>query len=334
MEPTSANARDVRARLLLLTAPYTRPQTRRSLTQLALTLTLWLAAYTAGMVLIQRSWWLGAALSAVASLFVVRLFILQHDCGHRSLFPSHKANDLVGFWLGVITLTPFRCWRRFHALHHSHTGNLDRRGPGDIVTLTVREYQALPPWQRLRYRVYRHPLVLLVLGPPLLFLFRHRTTYKVPRDWRTERHSVHLTNVAIATQLVGVCLCGQALPALVFQALMTSLASQIGAWLFYVQHQFPHAYWKREAEWEHAQASLLGASHCELPQPLRWITADIGLHHLHHLNARIPNYRLSECFDRHPEFTHAPRLGLRDGWRCWRLRLWDEDAQQLVPFPA
>jgi omega-6 fatty acid desaturase (delta-12 desaturase) len=323
-----------RAGLLAVSSQYGQAQTRRSVIQLLVTASLWLSGYALGITLMQRSAVLGTVAAILAAAFVMRLFIIQHDCGHRSFFRSHRANDLLGFWLGILTMTPYRCWRRFHAQHHSNASNLDRRGYGDIYTLTTREYEALSPKERLAYRLYRHPLVLLVIGPPLLFILRQRTTYKIPCEWKVERRSVHLTNLGIAGLLAGICLVYDPLPALGFHLLTLSFAAIAGVWLFYVQHQFPDAYWKRDGEWESWRASMEGASYYELPAALRWLTANIGLHHIHHLDARVPNYRLYECFKRHPEFANPPRLGLRESLACLRLRLWDDQANRMVPFPA
>jgi omega-6 fatty acid desaturase (delta-12 desaturase) len=323
----------MRAHLLSLTGQYGQAQLKRSVTQLAVTLTLWLASYAGGMALMRHSAILGCLGAIVAAAFVVRLFMIQHDCGHRSFFRSHRANDLLGFWLGIVTMTPYRCWRRFHAQHHSSSGNLDRRGLGDIFTLTTEEYEALPPARRFAYRVYRHPLVLIVIGPPLLFILRQRSTYKVPRDWSVERRSVHLTNLAIVVMLTALCFVLDPLQVLGFHLLMMSLAAIAGVWLFYVQHQFPEAYWKHDGEWEAWRAGMEGATYFDLPTPLRWLTANIGVHHIHHLDARIPNYRLYECFQSHPEFANPVRLGLRESIACLRLRLWDESANRMVPLP-
>ncbi len=332
-EKLDGESHGMRARLLSISAPYGRAQPVRSVTQLSLTLCLWLASYAAGLAFSGRSSWAFAVAAPMAAAFVVRLFMVQHDCGHRSFFRSHRANDIVGFWLGVLTMTPYQCWRRFHAQHHVNSGNLDRRGQGDIVTLTTHEYEALTPAGRLRYRLYRHPLVLLLIGPPLLFIVRQRTTFKVPAGWKAERRSVHLTNVFVVLLLAMAC-CFYS-PALVlgFHLAVMSMAAIAGVWLFYVQHQFPDAYWQRDGEWESWRASMEGATYYELPGALRWLTANIGLHHIHHLDARIPNYRLYECFQRHPEFANPPRITLRESWGCLKLRLWDAASGHMVPLP-
>jgi omega-6 fatty acid desaturase (delta-12 desaturase) len=324
---------NARARLLAITSAYAGGSTGRSVRQLAVSLGLYLSCHLAGMAALREGLGVVAlALVLPTGLFIVRLFVIQHDCGHRSFFHSRRANDCIGSCLGVITMTPYHCWRRFHAQHHIHSGNLDRRGLGDISVVTRAEYSALPPSSRLLYRLYRHPLVLFLIGPTLLFVLRQRTTYKVPLEWHAERLSVHWTNCGVAALLLSQFgLFG--IGGLAFSLAAMSVASTVGVWLFYVQHQFPDAYWKREAQWESWRASMTGATYYELPPVLRWLTANIGLHHIHHLDARIPNYRLYECFLRHAEFADPPRLGLRDSFACARLRLWDEQIERLVPFP-
>ncbi|MDP5009019.1 MAG: fatty acid desaturase [Glaciimonas sp.] len=325
--------RDVRAHLLSISKQYSQAQTTRSVVQLGLTISLCLISYVIGMALMQRTLFAGIVAALAPAIFVVRLFMIQHDCGHRSFFRSHRANDILGFCLGIVTMTPYHCWRRFHAQHHSHSGNLDQRGFGDIQTLTTQEYAALAPkWQRL-YQLYRHPLILLGVGPPLLFILRQRTTYKIPKEWKQERRNVHLTNLGILGLGAFLCLIYEPRLVLSFHFLVMSFAAIIGVGLFYVQHQFPDAYWKQTTEWESSRASMDGASYFELPTILRWLTANIGLHHIHHLDARIPNYRLYECFRNHQEFGQPQRFGLRDGFACFRLRLWDTQAERMIPFP-
>ncbi len=323
----------MRAHLLSITAQYKQSQAWRSWIQLGVTASLLCICYIGGMFLMPRSAWLGAIAAAVAGVFIVRMFMIQHDCGHRSFFSSTRANDILGSVLGVITMTPYQCWRRFHAQHHASSGNLDRRGFGDIHTLTTEEFAALSPRAQFQYRLYRHPLVLLLIGPPLLFILRQRTTFKVPAQWKVERHSVYWTNLGILALLALLSLAYELSQVLVFHLIMMSCASIIGVWLFYVQHQFPDAYWKREDEWENWRASMEGATYYKLPTLLRWLTANIGLHHIHHLDSRIPNYRLYECFVRHPEFRNPPTLTFAQSLASLHLRLWDEQANRMVPLP-
>jgi omega-6 fatty acid desaturase (delta-12 desaturase) len=331
---TKGTDEDIRRRLLAISSQHSRADTARSVGQVCLTFFLWLASYVTGLSLVGDSL-LGASGALVASAaFVIRLFIIQHDCGHRSFLRQRSANDMLGFWLGVLTMTPYRCWLRFHALHHTSSGNLDYRGMGDIHTLTTREYAELTPKQQRGYRIYRHPLVLLILGPPLLFILRQRTTHKVPKSWAIERRSIHLTNLAWAAMMVLPCVVYGPIVAFGFHLAMMSLAGIGGVWLFYVQHQYPEAYWRPESEWVSWHASMKGASYLDLPDWLRWLTANIGLHHIHHLDPRIPNYRLYECFTQHAEFASPSRITLRKSLACTRLRLWDPDAGRMVPFPT
>jgi omega-6 fatty acid desaturase (delta-12 desaturase) len=323
-----------RAGLLKITSQYSGAHDGKSVRQLAVTFGLWLCSVSIGLALSEHHPVATLLAAIVTAVFVVRLFMIQHDCGHRSFFSSHAANDALGFWLGVITMTPYRCWRRFHAQHHAHSGNLDRRGVGDIKTLTVTEYAALTRLRKIGYRIYRHPLVLLVIGPPLLFVLRQRTTYKVPCAWKDERRSIHLTNLGILGFQGLLCLVQGPRAALTYSLVSMSVASIIGVWLFYVQHQFPEAYWKPAERWESWRASIEGASYYELPTVLRWLTANIGLHHIHHLDARIPNYKLYECFMNHKEFSGSVRIGMRMSLGCLGLRLYDTTTNRMIPIPC
>jgi omega-6 fatty acid desaturase (delta-12 desaturase) len=321
-----------RKALLSMTAAYREGTTGRSLLQLVLTLGPLALFYTLGMLSVRSSWPLALVWAVPAAAFVVRTFILQHDCGHGSLFKSKRLNDTVGFWLGILTLTPYLCWRRFHAQHHADFGNLDRRGFGDILTLTHREYQARSPLRRRVYRLYRSPWVLLVFGPVLLFVIRQRLTYNVPREWRHERGSVHQTNLVLLALLAAITWAGALEDFLKFHLPMMALASSAGVWLFYVQHQFTDTYWRPAEQWKFAAASLEGSSYYEMPSWLRWLTANIGVHHIHHLDSRVPSYRLYECMLENPTFLHARTLTPGTSLRCMGLTLWDEDRRRMTSF--
>jgi len=238
----------------------------------------------------------------------------------------------VGRVIGVLTLTPYTYWRRTHAIHHANSGNLEHRGFGDVDTLTVKEYLALPRWGRFRYRLFRHPLVLFGVGAAVHFIVRHRLPQMVPRHWKRERASIMLTNVAIAAVVLTAGLTLGFRELLMVQLPITLLASSLGVALFYVQHQFEDTYWAHDPEWSYTAAALEGSSYLVLPPPLQWATGNIGLHHIHHLGARIPNYRLPEVLRDHPEFSNMSRLTLADCVRCARLSLWDEDQRKLVGF--
>lgn len=315
-------------------APFKGADTRRSIVQLTLTSAL----YAGGWLLMLWSLEVHYALTLVLAVpmagLLMRLFIIQHDCGHGSYFRSRKARDTVGFLLGVLTLTPYQYWRRTHAYHHAHSGDLDFRGLGDVDTITVREYKALPWRKRLGYRIYRNPAVLLGLGPAFQFLVKHRFPWDIPRSptWRNAWASVWWTNLALLGAVLALSLAFGFQRFLLVQGPITLIGCSIGVWLFYVQHQFEETYWHRHEEWDYFEASLLGSSHLLLPRPLHWITGHIGLHHIHHLNALIPNYRLAECLRSIPELQKATKIRLRDGWRLMRLTLWDEDHKRLITF--
>ncbi|MGH6948820.1 MAG: fatty acid desaturase, partial [Kiloniellales bacterium] len=258
--------------------------------------------------------------------------MIQHDCGHGSFFKSRALNDLVGRAIGVLTLTPYDHWRQAHAIHHATSGNLSRRGVGDVELLTVREYLSLSPWRRLVYRLYRHPLVLFGLGPVYMFVVKHRFPLPSLPKRRRAIVSVLGTNLAIAAVMtLGMLLFGVT-DVLLVQAPITILAASIGVWLFYVQHQFDRTYWERDGAWSFEEAALQGSSFYDLPGVLRWFTADIGLHHIHHLCSRIPNYRLRECIAEHPALRAFSRLTLWQSLKCLRLTLWDEGEKRLVGF--
>jgi len=283
------------------------------------------------------SYVLTLALAVVAAGFVVRIFIIQHDCGHGSFFRSRWANDAVGTVCGLITFTPYSMWRRQHAQHHGSWNNLDRREPGmDIYTgcRTVAEYRALSPMRRWRYRLLQHPLVVWVALPPLVFLLLYRTPFDSPRSWRPERRAVHLTNLALLTLYLGLgSLLGFRAMALV-QGPIIIIAATIGVWLFSIQHRFERVCWMRQSAWDPVTASLEGCSYLELPPILQWFTGNIGFHHIHHLNPRIPNYRLEACHAASPAFRAAHVLKPWQGLRAWRSALWDEKTCRMVPFAS
>jgi omega-6 fatty acid desaturase (delta-12 desaturase) len=278
------------------------------------------------------SYWLVLVLAVPAALMTMRLFMLQHDCGHGAFFPSQRANNLVGAVLGVITLVPYAYWRRTHAIHHASSGNLDARGLGDVDTLTVREYLSRPRWQRLGYRLYRHPAVLLVVGPVWLFGIKHRLPLDIPRSWTREMVGVQLTNLGLVAVITLLSFAVGWKAVLLIQLPIWLLAGAAGVFLFYVQHQYEETYWRGQAEWNYYAAGLEGASHLKLPRLLQWATASIGLHHIHHVASRIPNYQLQRAQDAIPELRRATVLTLADSLHTFRLTLWDEEARKLVGF--
>ncbi|VAV96140.1 Beta-carotene ketolase [hydrothermal vent metagenome] len=310
---------------------YRDPNSWRSAFELAVTmgpfLLLWgLAWWSLGI-----SYWLTLAISLINAGFLLRLFAIQHDCGHGAFFKNRIVGDWLGRVLGVLTLTPYDVWRRTHSIHHGSSGNLGRRGIGDIHTMTVAEYQGLSPRNRLMYRLYRHPVVLFGFGPGYLFLLQNRLPFGLMtgiRYWI----SAMATNAAI---LVGVLLLlyfGGLMPVLLIFLPSTLLAATAGMWLFYVQHQFESAQWDAEEDWQVHDAALKGSSHYVLPSALQWLSANIGIHHVHHLYARIPFYRLPEVLRDHMELAACNRMTIRQSLGNARLHLWDEETKRLLSF--
>lgn len=271
-------------------------------------------------------------LAVPAAGLLVRLFMIQHDCGHGAFFRHRLANDWVGRILGILTLTPYDAWRRSHAVHHATSGNLDRRGIGDVDTLTVGEYLSRARLGRLSYRLYRHPLVMFGVGPAYLFVAQHRLPIGLMgAGWRPWL-STMATNLAIAL-LVGTLIWLVGLGAfLMVQMPVTLLAASIGVWLFYVQHQFEHTHWEEQPSWNMHEAALHGSSYYELPAVLRWFTANIGVHHVHHLCSRIPYYRLQRVLRDHPDLKGIGRLTIGESFRCVSLVLWDQRQRRLISF--
>ena len=282
-----------------------------------------------------RSYWITAALAPLAAGFVVRIFIIQHDCGHGAFFRSRAANDVVGVLCSLITLTPYRMWRRQHAGHHSHWNNLDRRSSGlDIYStcLTVDEYRRLSASARLWRRTLQHPLVALVTLPPIVFLLLYRIPFDSPRGWGRERRSVHLTNAAVAGLIMSLGLTlGFGTVALVHAPVM-AIAAIVGVWLFSIQHRFEQALWARQESWNPLCAALRGSSYLHLPRTLQWFAGNIGFHHVHHLNPKVPNYRLEACHLATPELQTAYVLRPEAALKAWRAALWDERAGRMVGF--
>jgi acyl-lipid omega-6 desaturase (Delta-12 desaturase) len=311
-------------------APYAQPNLRRSLIDLLTSVVPYLALSYAMYLALGVSYLLVLAIAIPAAGFLVRTFILFHDCSHGSFLPSKRANAWLGVVLGLMVYSPFLRWRHDHAIHHATSGDLDRRGGGDIRTLTVAEYQALSPRSRLAYRIFRHPLVMFGIGPIVALLVGPRI---VARDARPRmRRSVIGTNIALALLIAALCWLMGWSSFLLVQAPTIMLAGSAGIWLFYVQHQFEDAYWQTTDGWSYADAALRGSSYLKLPKILQFFSGNIGLHHVHHLNARIPNYNLQRAHDENPIFHEVPTLTLRDGLRSVRLKLWDEERRGMVSF--
>lgn len=276
--------------------------------------------------------WFALALSIPAGVFVVRLFLILHDCSHGSFFRKKKLNDWVGRILGVFTMTPFDEWRHSHVIHHRTSGNLDKRGIGDIVTLTVKEYKARSLKGKILYRLYRHPITMFLLGPIYVFMLRHRLPDELTRANAKSWTSAMATNAGIAAVIFLIIYFFGLKSFLLIYLPMNVVAGAIGIWLFYVQHQFEGTVWEQDEDWEVANAALYGSSHYDLPHPLKWLTANIGIHHVHHLYARIPFYRLGKVLREHPRLADIQRMTLLESFKCAKLQLWDENKRRLVSY--
>jgi omega-6 fatty acid desaturase (delta-12 desaturase) len=329
--PTAADPDDpafVRARLLL----YARPRIGRSLFELATSVVPYILLSTGMYLLVGISVPLTLALAIPTTGFLLRTYMVFHDCAHGSFLPWRRANRWLGTVCGLMLFESFNRWRHNHAVHHAHAGDLDKRGVGDLVTMTVDEYRASTWRGRLAYRLFRNPFVMFGLGPVIALMIQPRFA---PRSLRPDlRRSVILTNVAIAAMIGALCWLVGWREYLIVQMPVALLAGSAGVWLFYVQHQFEDTYWERGGEWSYTDAALRGSSHLALPRLLQFFTSSIGLHHVHHLNPRIPSYNLQRAHDENPVFHSVPMLSLRDGLRAVRLKLWDEEQGRLVTFAA
>jgi acyl-lipid omega-6 desaturase (Delta-12 desaturase) len=315
-------------------ARYREPSRWRSTWEIVITAGPFVGLWALAWWSVDVSYALATFIAILNATFLVRLFMIQHDCGHAAFFRSRTLSDWIGRAIGVLTLTPYDVWRRLHAAHHAGTGNLEKRGMGDVLTLTVAEYRALSWRGRLGYRIYRHPAALFGVGPFYLFFLRNRLPHGLMRAGTRYWVSAMGTNAAIAALLAGIGYLG-GIDVLLFVFLPTMLvAASIGVWLFYVQHQFEETSWDHDPDWQLHEAALHGSSHYVLPGPLRWLTANIGMHHVHHLQARVPFYRLPEVLRDHPHLAEAQRLTLRESLGCIRRHLWDEKTRRLVSFAA
>jgi omega-6 fatty acid desaturase (delta-12 desaturase) len=311
---------------------YREPNLTRSVGEILITALPFVGLWVVMWASLAWSYWLTLLFALPAAGFLVRLFMIQHDCGHGAFFRNRRVNDWVGRVLGVVTLTPYDHWRESHAVHHATSGNLEQRGIGDIDTLTVREYLGLTRWRRLRYRLYRNPAVMFGIGPAYLFLLKNRFPLGGRRAGRRAWLSTGLTNAAIAAAAIcAIWILGVEAFILVHLPIML-LAASIGVWLFYVQHQFEGTFWATQQDWSVHDAALYGSSHYDLPPVLQWMSANIGIHHVHHLCSRIPFYRLPSVIKDHPALENASKLTVSESIKCVRLVLWDEEEQRLISF--
>jgi omega-6 fatty acid desaturase (delta-12 desaturase) len=331
----SAAAAGTQPGLRALVARFETPTLRESGFQLLTSAGLFVAVCATMHWTYQFSYLLTLLLGFPAAGLLVRTFIVQHDCGHGSFFRSRRLNDITGILCGVITFTPYASWRRQHNCHHGNWNNLDRRESGaDIYSscITVDEYRTLSPWRRFFYRLTRHPVVTQILLPPLVFMFLYRIPFDTPKSWIRERNSVYWTNLALLLALGGLALLVGVKEALLVQLPILALAAMMGILLFALQHRFEGVVWSRQAEWGVIEAALEGSSYFKLPRVLQWFTGNIGFHHVHHLSARVPNYRLEACHKAIPALQAATTLTWRDAYKAIRMALWDEPNHRMIPF--
>jgi omega-6 fatty acid desaturase (delta-12 desaturase) len=331
-DSSPVNARSARPTWHQDVARYAQPNQGKAIWQLVNTFVPYIGLWVLMVYTVKTgvSYWITLALAVVAAALLVRLFILFHDCGHGSFFSSPRANTALGYITGILTFTPYHSWRRAHARHHATSGNLDRRGVGDVWTMTVEEYRAAPRRTRIAYRLYRNPLIMFGLGPVASFLISQRFPQKGTK--RRERNSVLVTDLAILAIIVLASLTIGFWTYLVIQLPIILIGGALGIWLFYVQHQYEGVYWAREEVWDATKAALDGSSYYKLPKVLQWFTGNIGLHHIHHLRPRIPNYNLQQCYDQVPAMQAVRPLTIGQSLKSLRMNLWDEKQQELVSF--
>lgn len=313
-------------------APYEKTDLKSSVRQLINTLVplvlLWYAAYYS----LSISYWLTLALGIVTSGFVIRTFIIFHDCTHGSFFKSKLANDIVGTITGVIALVPYKQWKNSHAIHHATSSNLDKRGTGDMWVLTVDEYAAAPRMRRIAYRIYRLPIVMFGIGPIAVFLIQYRFNAKGARS--KERNNTYLVNLLLVLLYAGLYFAIGWKALLLVQGPIFFISGMLGIWLFYVQHQFEDSYFENNEEWSYVNAAVDGSSYYKLPKVLQWITGNIGFHHVHHLNSKVPNYYLEQAHNNTPPLQKATTITIRQSLDSLRFRLWDETNKKFVSFKS
>lgn len=316
-----------------LVKPYQKPDVRKSVWQVVNSFGGLMLCWVAMALSLNVGYWLTLLLSVFAAGFLVRIFIIQHDCGHGSFFKKRKPNDVIGTICSLFTLTPYKFWRKSHSIHHAHHAELEERGIGDVWTLTVEEYKNAPRWKRVVYRIFRNPFFLFGLAPTLNFVLLARLPLGGHSDWRNgERASVWWTNLAVAGWVAAASALIGFVPVILIMLPTIAIASSVGTWLFYVQHQFEDTYWEHTPQWDYTLAALEGSSYYQLPRVLQWFTGNIGFHHIHHLSPRIPNYYLQQCHEQNPTLQRVVHLTLKDSFRTMWLTLWHEKQRRLVSF--
>lgn len=315
-----------------LVAKYQKSDVLKSIWQIANSFLPFIIILYLMYISIDINYGLTLLLALPAAGFVIRLFIIQHDCGHRSFFNSRKANDVTGLLLSIFTLTPYHYWKKSHSIHHAGVGNLEQRGVGDIYTMTVDEYSSLSSWGKLKYRMYRNPFTLFVVLPYFLFTVVYRFPSYRQKDLKPFHKSVYLTDLLIGLLAAGIIWFIGWQAFLLIQIPVYFISSTTGMWIFYVQHQFEDTYWNSSDDWDYTQAAINGSSYYKLPKILQWFTGNIGFHHIHHLSPKIPNYQLEKCHNENPAFQKAKILTLRSSLRSILLNLWDEKRKKLISF--
>ena len=311
-------------------ARYQQSSARRGIWQIVNSVGPYAALWYLMYLTVDISWWLTVPLAVLAAGFLMRIFIISHDCGHGSFFKSPRANHILGAFTSFLVFTPYLHWRWEHALHHSSAGDLDRRGTGDIWTLTVQEYLDSSRWKRFTYRLVRNPIILFVIAPLFVFLVKHR--FPKSRAGKRQVRSVYWTNLALLGMAAGLSWVFGVKEYLFIQLLIMAVAGSIGVWLFYVQHQFEDVYWERGEQWDYAAAALQGSSFYKLPKVLQWFSGNIGFHHIHHLSPKIPNYHLEKCHKAEPLFQTVKPVTLFSSFKAFTFRLWDEQRRKLVGY--
>ncbi len=319
-------------KLQTLLAPYSKPDLKRSIRQMAGTFVPYVALWYLMYLSLSVSYWLTLALAIPTAGFMVRIFIIFHDCGHGSFFKSSRANNFWGLVTGFLVYTPYYEWRHAHAVHHATAGNLDKKGTGDVWTLTTEEYRNASKGVKFGYRIYRNPLILFTVGAMISFLFLNRFTFKITD--KKDRLSVHVTNLAVVGMVAGLIMLMGLGAFLFIQLSILLFATSAGVWLFYLQHQYEDVYWERNEKWDRVKAALEGSSFYKLPKVFQWFSGNIGFHHIHHLSPRIPNYKLEKCYRENPEFREVKPITLLSGFKSFSLRLYDEASHKMVGYPS
>ncbi|ADI00768.1 fatty acid desaturase [Salisediminibacterium selenitireducens] len=310
--------------------PFEVTDEQTSLKQILNTLVPYALLWTLAYLSLSVSYWLAVPFMILAAGFLVRTFIIFHDCCHQSFFKSRRANDIMGTITGALTHVPYEQWKNTHNAHHASSSNLDKRGTGDMWIMTVDEYEEAHWLKRLSYRVYRNPVMMLGIGPIAVFFIQYRFNVKQAR--RKERINTHVTNLLIAGFYAGMMLLLGWQSFLLIQGPIAWLAGSLGIWLFYVQHQFEETYFEHDEEWSYVHAAIDGSSFYELPKVLQWLTGNIGYHHVHHLSPRVPNYKLPEAHEATPPLQHATKITLATSLKSLKYRLWDEDNKEFITY--